>query len=230
MTPVITPEQPKNEPPLAPLYKFVVNLNERGSFSASVYDAEDNSVYELRGGDELGEDESSLVDDGFIRSFEDLDGLAKYLQSIGIIPANTRVLKEREFEEALDAHYEEWLRTNRRSLLILASPNTALEDLDEEDDHVPGVYQVSVDPDVPEEDLADTALDIFHDNIAVEVLDDFDFCVVDPETNELLSQNDDYESYSGTHNGVFDEKIDTDVDRYMPVQESDSDLAGGPSL
>lgn len=214
---------PQSEAPaIAPLYEFIVNLNERGSFSASVYDSSGKSVYELRGGDELGEDESSLVDDGFMRHMEDLDGLTSYLQSVSIIPAGTRILPEKEFEAALDEYVEEQREANRRALHVVVEPAVSKLDLEEDDQEVPGAYMVLIDGDVPAEDWADTALDVFHHAVAIGNLEDFNIIVVDPATQHELSQRDDYEAYSGKDKGVFDEKLDDDWERYMPAADESS--------
>lgn len=219
-------EQPAT-PSVAPLYSYVVNLNERGCFSASVYDSNEKSVYEVRGGDELGEDESSLVDDGFMDHMEDLEGLTSYLQSLSIIPAGARILPEKEFEAALDEYIEEQREANRRVLYVLAAPTVSKLDLEDEDQEVPGAYQVLIYSDLPPEDWADTALDCFHYGIAIGNLDDFEITVVDPLTQQVLSQRDDYEAYSGKDNGDYDGKIDEDWERYMPAQQ---DASPTPSM
>lgn len=66
-------------------YEYVIDLDERGSFLADVRDPDGRTVYEVRGGDELGEDDTSLVEDGFMRSFTDTDGLADHLRQMKII-------------------------------------------------------------------------------------------------------------------------------------------------
>lgn len=207
------------EDQLAPLYEFIVNLNERGSFSASVYDSNGKSVYELRGGDELGEEESSLVDDGFLRHMEDLDGLTEHLQSLSIIPAGSKILPESEFEAALDEYIEEQREANRRALHVVVEPAVSELDLDEEDQQAPGAYMVLIDDDVPEQDWADVALDVFHGSVAISNLDDFNIMVVDPTTQRELNQRDDYEAYSGKDKGEYDEKLNDDWRHYMPVTE-----------
>lgn len=219
-------EQPA-EQALAPLYSYVVNLNERGCFSASVYDSNEKSVYEVRGGDELGEDESSLVDDGFMRHMEDLDGLTSYLQSLDAIPAGARILPEKEYESALDEYIEEQREANRRVIYVLVAPNVSLLDLQQDDQEVPGAYQVLIYSDLPPQDWADTALDCFHCSIAIDNLEDFEITVVDAETQQILSQRDDYEASSGVDNGEFDDKLDTDWERYMPAQQ---DASPAPSM
>ena len=64
-------------------YTYHINLNERGCFYADVRDADGKTVFEVKGGDELPEGESSLVEDGFMRHLTDVDGLAEYMRSLG---------------------------------------------------------------------------------------------------------------------------------------------------
>lgn len=64
-------------------YTYHVNLDERGSFYADVRNEDGKTVLEVFGGNELPEGESSLVDDGFMRHFRDVDGLAEYMRSVG---------------------------------------------------------------------------------------------------------------------------------------------------
>ena len=79
-------------------FGYYVNLNERGSFYADVRNEQGTTVFEVRDGNELGEDESSLVEDGFMRHNEDLEGLQSYLQSLGIIPKDAQLLSMDAFE------------------------------------------------------------------------------------------------------------------------------------
>jgi len=65
---------------------------------------------------------------------------------------------------------------------------------------VAGRYAIEVDDDVPSEDLAGVAMDVFHDNVPVDCLDDFEFSVTD-EWGQELTEPDDYDSYSGTGKG-----------------------------
>jgi len=68
-------------------YGYHVNLNERGSFYADVRNAEGVTVFEVRAGNEVGEDESSIFEDGFMSHAEDMDGLTDYLRDLAIIGA-----------------------------------------------------------------------------------------------------------------------------------------------
>jgi hypothetical protein len=69
-------------------YLYYINLDERGGFYADVRGKNGKTVLEIRGGNELPEGESSLVDDGFMRNFRDIDGLRDYMRSIGFSVAS----------------------------------------------------------------------------------------------------------------------------------------------
>jgi hypothetical protein len=60
-------------------------LDERGSFSADVRNSSGETVYDIKAGNELAENESSIFDDGFMKHKDDLDGLTSYLKSLSII-------------------------------------------------------------------------------------------------------------------------------------------------
>lgn len=118
---------------------YVVNLDERGGFYADVRAFDGRTVFEVRGGNELSEDDSSLVDDGFMSSFRDTDGLQEYLRSMGVIADSCEVVSGSEFDEhvretreAIDA-----LQTPSQVVAGFATsldPVTAvLEELDAED-------------------------------------------------------------------------------------------------
>lgn len=72
--------------------------------------------------------------------------------------------------------------------------------LDPEDLSVPGEYKIKIQAEVPHEMIADVALDVFHSNIPVDNLDDFEFVVKDAEGNEMET-NPEHDSYSGAHLG-----------------------------
>lgn len=68
------------------------------------------------------------------------------------------------------------------------------------DDHeLPLEVQIEIDGSVDDELLADAALDIFHDNIAVDCLDDFVFEVW--FEGEQLTPKEDHDSYSLSQSG-----------------------------
>jgi len=62
-----------------------VDLDERGYYRATVRDHKDETVFTIRAGAELDEDESSIFDDGFMKNKKDMKGLKDYLISLGIM-------------------------------------------------------------------------------------------------------------------------------------------------
>lgn len=86
-----------------PLYGYYINLDERGDFYADVRDADGSTVFEIRAGESLGEDESSIFEDGLMRDKHDLSGLTEHLRSLGVIPQDAKVLRSSEFEQRLEA-------------------------------------------------------------------------------------------------------------------------------
>lgn len=84
------------------LYGYYIDLDERGSFLADVRDANEKTVYTIRAGDELGEDETSIFDDGFMRDKNDLSGLTKYLKDLGVIGPYASVVDMKTFEKSLE--------------------------------------------------------------------------------------------------------------------------------
>lgn len=67
------------------------------------------------------------------------------------------------------------------------------------DAEVAGVYHIEIKKGVPKKNWAGVALDVFHSNVAVKSLDDFEFTVKDGQ--EEIIEPDDYESYSGGDKG-----------------------------
>jgi len=84
---------------LSRLFGYYIDLDERGSFRADVRSADDKTVFDIRDGNELGEGESSLFEDGFMRDKHDLAGLAEHLQSLGVIPKDAELLEMGDFEK-----------------------------------------------------------------------------------------------------------------------------------
>lgn len=64
-----------------------------------------------------------------------------------------------------------------------------------EDEGVPGIYEIEVDPELDEGQSSEAALDVFHDHVGIEMLDDFDISVVN-EDGVALPRLDKYESGS----------------------------------
>lgn len=96
---------------------------------------------------------------------------------------------------------------NYTDLAIAAIPVVNVDDLDEDDGHVPAVYSVMVKRELSPSDKASAALDVFHSKCGISVLDDFEFYVFDPETGLVLGEGEDHESYSMTSYGRDVERI-----------------------
>lgn len=86
-------------------YYLVVNLDERGDYSATVYDPNDKAVYQIESADQVRE----MQDDGFLKykPDEDLDRLTRYLMDMDIIPNFSQVYSEDEFEDRIRDRYNE---------------------------------------------------------------------------------------------------------------------------
>lgn len=92
-----------------------------------------------------------------------------------------------------------------------------VEALEAEDREVPGVYSVMVAKGLSPATMASAALDVFHSECAVGTLDDFEFYVFDPLTGQVLTEEDEPESYSATHLGRDCERISDEVPQYYVV-------------
>jgi len=80
--------------PFAPqTYYYFINLDERGSFYADVRNENGKTLFEIRDGDLLAADESSIFEDGFMKNKNDLAGLKSYLVSIGIMNQQQVLIK-----------------------------------------------------------------------------------------------------------------------------------------
>jgi hypothetical protein len=73
-------------------YTYSINLDERGSFYATVDSPTGKTVFQIRAGNELPEDETSIFDDGYMRDKNDTAGLTDYLRELGIIGKQSRVV------------------------------------------------------------------------------------------------------------------------------------------
>lgn len=80
-------------------------------------------------------------------------------------------------------------------VFVHAEPVRPCEELTCDDAGVPGIYAVHLSPKPDPALLASAALDGFHANIPVEVIDDFTYTVVDGEGNEL-TEHPDHEGYA----------------------------------
>ena len=74
-------------------YSYFINLDERGSFYADVRDSSGKTVFEIKAGNELGEDETSIFEDGFMEHEDDLEGLRKYLVHLGIMKEGQKLVR-----------------------------------------------------------------------------------------------------------------------------------------
>lgn len=94
-------------------FYLTVNLDERGDYSATLYDYDDNEVwdcdYELV---------SELIDDGYLKykPDEDLDRLAEYLGSVGVIPRGSTIDSEKE--ESMEESRRMYSRKSGRTKLL----------------------------------------------------------------------------------------------------------------
>lgn len=83
------------------------------------------------------------------------------------------------------------------TVVLTPVPNTQLH---EEDHQLYTQYHIELDDSVSETQLADVALDVFHENVAVKVLDDFQISVLD-KNQTALEPSDEYENGSGRAKG-----------------------------
>ena len=88
------------------VYGYCINLDERSGFYADVRDISGDTVFEIRAGNSLGEDESSIFEDGFMSNTDDIGGLTVYLRDIGVISGNAHILNMSDFEQELEKRQE----------------------------------------------------------------------------------------------------------------------------
>jgi hypothetical protein len=84
------------EKELPRVFGYVINLDERGSFSADVRDLKDRTLYEVKSDDE---EEGVIwqVEDGFMKHARDINGLHQYLIHLDILKPTDRLLSESDF-------------------------------------------------------------------------------------------------------------------------------------
>lgn len=84
-------------------YYLIVNMDERGEYSASVYDPNDKSVFEIENAEQVRE----MQTDGVIKykPDEDLDRLTQYLMNLNIIPNGSQIYSEEEFNDSVRDQY-----------------------------------------------------------------------------------------------------------------------------
>jgi len=66
-------------------YEYYVNLDERGEFYADVRDPDEQTVFEIHGFD--------IFEDGWMKHKNDIDGLKKYLEHLGIMGPKDNLVK-----------------------------------------------------------------------------------------------------------------------------------------
>lgn len=106
-----------------PIYGYYINLDERGDFYADVRDKDGRSIYEIKAGNSLGEDETSIFEDGYMRDRYDVAGLTVYLRELDTIPADAEVLAMMEFEKRCDE-----IRGEERYVIVSSEGQYAAED------------------------------------------------------------------------------------------------------
>lgn len=74
------------------VYEYYINLDERGSFFADVRNDNGKTVFTIKAGNELAEDESSIFEDGFMKHTTDLTGLREYLIDLGIMKQGDKLI------------------------------------------------------------------------------------------------------------------------------------------
>jgi hypothetical protein len=86
-------------------YKYSYH-EERGEFSAYVEDEKGNVVWEVRYPDYYEDDETgelvesnTIFDDGYMKHHNDIDGLEKYLKSIGVLKENDELVDNDDFAD-----------------------------------------------------------------------------------------------------------------------------------
>lgn len=71
--------------------EYVIDLDERGEFAATVREQNENAIYRVIG--------FQIFEDGFMRDKHDLDGLAAYLKSLNILNKGDTILDTNRFQE-----------------------------------------------------------------------------------------------------------------------------------
>jgi hypothetical protein len=69
-------------------------------------------------------------------------------------------------------------------------------------DRVVGLWEVTLDRDLPEGQAVGAALDLFHTSVAIDVLDDYEITTIDPQTRKPIYEGEDYVQGSGPKGAV----------------------------
>lgn len=101
--------------------------------------------------------------------------------------------------------------SEQRTVYVVARLSDCDEPSDPEDTGVEGVYEIGIDADLPEQDVASAALDAFHCSWPVTILDDFNFEVRDEAWNEIF-EPDDVQTYSLDDRAAFRGQLAQDPD------------------
>lgn len=99
--PIVVTEDAPTPEAAEDIFGYYVNLDERGSFYADVRSVDNKTVFEVRAGNELGEDDTDPVTDGFMKHLRDVDGLTTYLRDLEVISRDARVVEMQAFEAAI---------------------------------------------------------------------------------------------------------------------------------
>lgn len=94
-----------------------------------------------------------------------------------------------------------------KTAFVLVLPIINIDQLNSQDASVAGLYRVLVSEDIPEDALANAALDAFHYSVPVKVLDDFDFVVHADENLKVRLESGEYESYDFADARISVERI-----------------------
>lgn len=84
-------------------YGYYVDLDERGTFQASVRDENDQIVYNI----DNSEDAFDIFECGFMRHKGDLDGLTSYLVDLGVLKRGDRILSYNQYQALLEREKED---------------------------------------------------------------------------------------------------------------------------
>jgi len=114
----------------------------------------------------------------------------------------------------------------RRASMVPVYVIVTGEPSDSDDYFTPGFYQINVDPDLTDEQKADTALDIFHDNNGIACLEDFTITVFDAD-GKTLSGAESHEHGSFWNHGEY--IGDFDNPEHLPPAVQAALNASGPT-
>jgi len=98
-------------------YYLVVNLDERGLYSADVRNPMDEIVYKINSAEEM----NQMIEDGFLKykADEDLNRLTKYLMDMDFIPNGSQIYSEEEFDDKIRNEYDKGGNVDERENNII---------------------------------------------------------------------------------------------------------------